>query len=495
MNESAETRQRWTNSALPRRHEIDALRSIALLLLICYHVFCAYQPFAPFIQFIGFSNTLEDAWFLGELLNTWRVPVLFLISGITAGYLLQNRPVGQLLQSRLMRLVPPLLVTFLCIAPISPALYQVFRGENPHYAPQPGHLWFVWNLVVYFVLGVPLLFYLKHRPDNPVVRLLRLLSPYGWLLILPAVLTLTTWFLEPHITPDTFATHFIRFWYGFACFLCGALLVSLGDHFWQGIRRVCHVALPAALALYLMRMAGVDFGARLPELIVRTMESAYGMLAFLGYGSLAFSRPSRLFSVINRSVFAVYIVHLPVQQAVAFFLFRLELNAWLAFALHLTATLSISALIYTLILLPVRWLHSFFGIAPLKPEPSPGTSATETTPRRRPRPVVVGRFATLYVVSPVFVLLTIGGLVSSAIHPSDVTDDTLERFQREIASRSPEENRAEAEALMEALKEAEEAGLEDRVEILSLEIQMIEDALENNEGDDRQPEDQNLGNK
>jgi len=84
MSESATTPSDSPRSELPRRHEIDALRSIALLLLIVYHVFCAFQPFAPLVQFIGFSDTLKDAWFVGELLNTWRVPVLFLISGITA---------------------------------------------------------------------------------------------------------------------------------------------------------------------------------------------------------------------------------------------------------------------------------------------------------------------------------------------------------------------------------------------------------------------------
>jgi len=91
MSEPAGTPEKPVGTSLPRRHEIDALRSIALLLLIVYHVFCAYQPFAPLILFVGYPSTLEDGWFLGELLNPWRVPVLFLISGITAGYLLQNR--------------------------------------------------------------------------------------------------------------------------------------------------------------------------------------------------------------------------------------------------------------------------------------------------------------------------------------------------------------------------------------------------------------------
>ncbi len=139
-------------------------------------------------MFISFSDTLENGWFLAELINTWRVPVLFLISGITAGYLLQNRTVGKLLESRLVRLVLPLLFTSFFIAPIAFPLFMMYREENPAYMPTPGHLWFVWNLVVYFLLGVPLLLYLKHRPDNVLRRVLRPLSPYGWLILLPVYL-------------------------------------------------------------------------------------------------------------------------------------------------------------------------------------------------------------------------------------------------------------------------------------------------------------------
>jgi hypothetical protein len=59
---------------------------------------------------------------------------------------------------------------------------------------------------------------------------------------------------------------------------------------------------------------------------------------------------------------------------------------------------------------------------------------------------------------------------------------TIERFEREIASRSLEENRAEAAALQIALTEAEDAGIEGRIEILSLELQMIQEALETRDG-------------
>ena len=454
MNEAEASETQSTSLALPRRHEIDALRSIALLLLIFYHVFVAFQPSAAFVMFIGSPDSLQGAWFIGEALNPWRIPVLFLIAGITAGYLLQNRKVGSLLKSRLLRLVPPLLFTALFIAPISPALYQSFNGDKPGYMPNPGHLWFVWNLAVYFVVGAPLLFYLKNRRDNLIVRALRSLSPYGWLLALPAFLTLTTYVLEPHVSAKMFGAHVFRFWNGFACFLAGATLVSLGDCFWRGIPRVCHAALPAAVILYSLRMKGVDFEGRLPTVTLRTMESAYGMLAFLGYGSVLFSKPSRLFTVLNRSVFAVYIIHLPVQQAVAYFLFRMDMNAWVTLALHLIATLALSALIYGLVLRPLRWLHPFFGIAPLKSESPEAAGAAKTPPPLPSWPVKAGRFATLYIASPILVLAMAATLIFSAL--------TMSRdSQREqLAKRSSAKTASTSASYKSLIKAAESGDLE-----------------------------------
>ncbi len=63
-----------------------------------------------------------------------------------------------------------------------------------------------------------------------------------------------------------------------------------------------------------------------------------------------------------------------------------------------------------------------------------------------------------------------------------VREQTVPRFRKEIASRSREENRRELAALKQYLKRAKEEGNADRVSILSLEIRMIEEAIETKNG-------------
>jgi hypothetical protein len=394
--------------------------------------------------------------------------VLFLIAGLTAGYLLPSRSAGQLLKSRLLRLIPPLLMTMVCVYPISLALFMAFAGDAVAYVPSPGHLWFVWNLGVYFILAYPLLRWFKARPNGRFLRLLDKVSPWGWLVLLPAFLLLVTWFLEPYIDAESFPTHFIRFSYGFACFVSGLVLVSLGDAFWRGIRRVCHVALLVTFAIYLARMFEVDFGGRFSSL-----------LAFLGYGSLLLDRPSKVFSLLNRSVLAVYIIHMPLQQLVAMGLFPLKLGAWPTFALHSLGTLAACGLVYALILRPIPWLHPWFGIPALKKKAPVADEGGEATPSRPPWIVRAARFTTLYLISPLMVLITVGVLIAAVFFGDTWSDPEGQRarFEAETAARSVEENRAEIQSLRRQMKEAKQEGKEAQAKFLAFEIGVIQEAL------------------
>ena len=180
-----------------RRYDIDALRVIALALLIIYHIFVAYQPFASAIQFIQYDQLLTEYWFVAEIFNIWRIPVLFLISGMAVGFILRRRTVKEVVADRMMRLVPPLVFGSLVFCPAYVSLQAVYLGEASTYQPTPGHLWFVWSLVTYAILLLPLILYFKRRPDNLIMRVLRATFPFGLLIFLPLPLVLETVLSEP----------------------------------------------------------------------------------------------------------------------------------------------------------------------------------------------------------------------------------------------------------------------------------------------------------
>ncbi|MEP4596601.1 MAG: acyltransferase, partial [Cyclobacteriaceae bacterium] len=65
-----------------RRYDIDWLRVIAIGLLLIYHVAIGFQPWGVFIGFIQSSSPLESIWVPMSMLNVWRIPLLFFVSGM-----------------------------------------------------------------------------------------------------------------------------------------------------------------------------------------------------------------------------------------------------------------------------------------------------------------------------------------------------------------------------------------------------------------------------
>ena len=83
-----------------RRHDIDALRVIVLFLLIGYHAAVAFQPWGWDIAFISNDKSLESLWIFFSLINTWRIPILFVISGMALRYAYEKRDKWTLLNER-----------------------------------------------------------------------------------------------------------------------------------------------------------------------------------------------------------------------------------------------------------------------------------------------------------------------------------------------------------------------------------------------------------
>ena len=70
-------------SNIERRYDIDWLRVIAIGLLLFYHIGIGFQPWGVFIGFIQSEKPLESLWIPMSMLNIWRIPLLFFVSGFS----------------------------------------------------------------------------------------------------------------------------------------------------------------------------------------------------------------------------------------------------------------------------------------------------------------------------------------------------------------------------------------------------------------------------
>jgi len=100
----------------PRRHDLDALRAVAMLLGILLHASLAYVPGIPW----PVTDTRPAPW-LGLLflaIHGFRMPLFFLVSGFFTAMLWQRRGPGAMLAQRYQRVFVPLVLGFCTLLPL-----------------------------------------------------------------------------------------------------------------------------------------------------------------------------------------------------------------------------------------------------------------------------------------------------------------------------------------------------------------------------------------
>lgn len=341
-------------TSLKRRYDVDWLRTLALGLLIIYHIVITFQPWAWYIGFIVNDKPIESLWNVMSLINIWRIPILFLISGMGVRFAMERRNTWQLLQDRTVRILLPFVFGYFFITPIIVVVVTQFYSIETNYDPGAGHLWFLANIFLYVILLLPVMVYLKNHPDNILLRSLRWIfeRPLGILLVaIPVVMEAAI------VNPADFVTYaetWHGFWLGLVCFLTGFIFITVDDVFWTAIRRAWWIALPLAFGLYLLRDDATSNA-------VIGLESMLWMLAILGLGSHYLNRPSGMLRYLSQAVYPVYIVHFPVQFILSYYLIPMDLSPWVKLILLIIGTFGICLMLYEIIR-RIKWIRPLFGM-------------------------------------------------------------------------------------------------------------------------------------
>ena len=118
-----------------RRHEIDALRVLALLALITMHSMIGFSPFAKMIGIPQNDELLTWITIPMSLLNKWRIPILFVISGMAIWFSLMHMSAKEVLIHRLRRIAGPLILGWFVMAPLCHYTNSLFYSKPYQYEP------------------------------------------------------------------------------------------------------------------------------------------------------------------------------------------------------------------------------------------------------------------------------------------------------------------------------------------------------------------------
>ena len=318
-----------------RRHDIDWLRVILFGLLIWFH----YAVFS-LDALEGEDSSMEmfnlTLFFILGVMHQWRLAALFVISGMGTAFAFRRRTWGVYVRERFSRLGIPLLFgTYILFFGIfdplrtTALLFEIFPGsEDMPY----GHLWFIYNLLIYSVLLTPLFSHVRNNPDGNIVRATRKLlnARYntGLLLLPPLILVVNNVLFKPWGFGE------VGMWWEFPrymlYFLFGYLMIAAKEDYFPAIDRVripVTVLTPVLAVVWFMSNEmfetphiynggwvadGYDAFGLEPTLaaLIQSFHAWFWCLFVFSWASKLLNKPSTWLAYLNEAVYPTYIVHM-----------------------------------------------------------------------------------------------------------------------------------------------------------------------------------------
>jgi len=386
---SAETLPTITNQACgsERRYDLDWLRVIAFGFLIFYHIGMFYVTWDWHVKSPHAGPWLEPVM---ALINPWRLPLLFLISGIALRFAIDKSRLREFVPRRFLRLFVPIVFGMLVVC-APQAYFELYsKGETgPDFwafygqyldfdmefsilTPTWNHLWYVVYILAYTLAVVALLPLLKAL-DGVAEALFGWLGrgAMGWRLLLVPTLPFlgTEWLLAPHF-PSTHA--FYNDWANHAELFSIVLIgwfAAKSSGFWSAVQRHLGPAIIVAIGLLLVLAAArlnwdvvrADQGLAALMTVVRTLFMWAAIVAMLGLAQRYLNHSGRVLRFLTEAVFPYYILHQTLIVAVGFWVDGLLLPVWLEAGIIVVATVG-GCVVATEAIKRVPPLRPLFGL-------------------------------------------------------------------------------------------------------------------------------------
>lgn len=364
-----------------RRYDLDWLRVVVFSLLIIYHTGMFFVPWGWHLK----NNVIYD-WLTWPMLflNQWRLPILFLISGMGTYYALSKRNIWQFNKERFLRLAIPLLFGMLVIVPpqiyferLTEGQFQgsywqylstiAYNGVYPEGNISWHHLWFLPYLFVFSVVLSPFLIYIKNNRTKFVDWIKSvILKPYRLY-----IFTIPLFLLESLLEPFYDITHdLVNDWFNFfssmTLFFFGFIMVACGPTLWSSIEKTRAKAFYLGLFCFTGMLITWQFEdgyiRHFTEAFLKIVNLWSWIIVLLGYAAKYRNNPTSILKYANRAVYPFYILHQTVTIAIAYYIKDLGWGLLPKASILIIGTFLICLIIYHFLILRIKFLQPLFGL-------------------------------------------------------------------------------------------------------------------------------------
>ncbi|MEQ8561057.1 MAG: acyltransferase [Cytophagales bacterium] len=341
-----------------RRYDIDWLRVIAIGFLLIYHVAIPFQPWGVFFGFIKSPEDLDSIWIPMSMINIWRIPLLFFVSGMGLYFSMKKRNWKRLLSERARRILLPFIVGILTVVPMQVLIWQHYYNQDLKFDLNPAHLWFLGNIFSYVLILIPVFYYLKKNEDKWRSIFNRIMDHPLKLTLLALPFMASAALINPDSYP-MYAMTMHGYVLGLLAFLFGFLFVFTGKVFWNTIKKWKWGFLSIALIMYIIRLVYWDMEG--PNYLM-ALETIVWIYAILGISFSYLNFGNKYLSYLSEAAYPVYIIHWIFIQLGSILLFRFDIPVSLQFIGLTIFTFLGSIIAYHYLIRNLNILRPLFGL-------------------------------------------------------------------------------------------------------------------------------------
>ncbi len=348
-----------------RKHWIDNLRWVTVLLVLLYHVVYFYNNKGAFGCIGGFGDGPQYQDVLMYILYPWFMPLLFLLAGMGSRYALERHTAREWFVARTRKLLVPSTIGLLVFHWMTGYFNTHVAGVDVLAAvPQPvkyflwafsgiGPLWFIQDLWLFSLI---LLLVRKLDGKNRFSTCCGKVfgGKYGivWMLLLGVLFWLGehTMIIEPRPESADGLYNLYKPLFYLMPFLMG-YFVFANDEVQELLGRWWVPLMTTAVtAGALLTISTFGQNNTSPQYLSRVMNSLYGWLmclAMMGWFKAKFDRTGRFAVYMTRSSFGLYIVHYLVVASLGYMMkVYTQLPPVAMYAILAVAVFTLSPLLY-----------------------------------------------------------------------------------------------------------------------------------------------------
>ncbi len=320
-----------------RRHDIDWLRVLGVLLLIPFHAAQIFILDPNSIMYVKDTINSPALTRMAGFIHMWHMPLLFIISGSATYFALGVRSTGQYIRERFLRLFVPFIFGILTYIPLTTyiqrsktiSLAEAYLGffqmdfahlDGSNGTFTPAHLWFILYLFAFSLIGLPIFQATRSKRGKHMIENLGKVIPFPLtLLLLGILLTLAA---AMNILGDKNPIYyFLIFFYGF--------LIASDTRFQQGLDKLTWGALVFGIFAAVVQMITFhNYTEWTPAWIARGL--LYEMarwtltLAVLGLGHRYLNHVNSFLRYANEAAMPFYLLHMTFTVLTGFFVIRIN---------------------------------------------------------------------------------------------------------------------------------------------------------------------------